>query len=94
VASTLTIAHEAHFKLEIFLALSRRAYSHPPGLDEAYARKKLHKRMCLCVKHDRTDNDAKAHATRMTAFLAAGGVVAEDGGTGSDDGESDPEFLN
>jgi hypothetical protein len=94
MASTLTIAHEAHFRLEIFLALSRRAYSHPPGLEEAFPRKKLHKKLCLLVKQDRTDNDANAHATRIKAFVAAGGVVAEDGGaTGSDDGDFDAEFL-
>jgi hypothetical protein len=77
------------------LALSRRSYTHPPGLDEAYARRKLHAKMCRCVKHDRADNGVDAHATRLKAFTEAGGEVADDGASGSDDGdgEFDDEML-
>ena len=95
LAATITGAHEAHFRLEIYLALSRRSYTHPPGLEEAYARKKLWLRMCRCVKRDRADNGENAHATRLKEFTAAGGGVGDEAASGSDDdeGEFDDEML-
>jgi hypothetical protein len=88
MAATITCAHEAHFRLEIYMALSRPSYTHPPGLEEAYARKKMWLKMCRCVKRDRAENGDTAHATRLKAFTAAGGDV-HDAASGSDDDEDE-----
>lgn len=65
VSASITVAHEAHFRLEIYLALEKRNYRHPPGVDEAKNRKRKWIKLCKMVHLDRERNEEKAHAERM-----------------------------
>ena len=61
----ITTAHEAHIRLELWLALSRRNYRHTPSMQDNIDRKKKWKRMAALVKKDRADNGKDAHETRV-----------------------------
>jgi|TARA_B110000971_G_scaffold204873_1_gene226784 hypothetical protein len=72
IPQLLTAAHEAHFRCEVYLCLSRRGYSHPTGQEEAGVRKKLWKKMCALVASDRKNNAVAAHTDRLARRHAAG----------------------
>ena len=77
ISALITTAHEAHFRLEIYLSLSRRNHSHPTGIEEACIRRNLWRQMCSHVALDRKKNGAKAHTDRL-ARRARAGIVSLD----------------
>jgi hypothetical protein len=93
IPKLLTAAHEAHFRCEVYLCLSRRGYNHPTGQEEACVRKKLWKKMCALVAADRKNNAAAAHTDRLARRHAAGlkntdDDVADVDSSGDEMGES------
>jgi len=75
ISSSITVAHEAHFRLEIFSALEKRDYRHPPSVAEATNRKRKWVKFCKLVQNDRKNNEENAHSERM-ATLYPNGIPA------------------
>ena len=64
MSEILTIAHEAHTRLELWLALSARNYRHASSLADNTDRKKKWLKMAALVMKDREDNADAAHVLR------------------------------
>jgi hypothetical protein len=65
VTKILTIAAEAHIRLEAWLALSKRNYRHTPSMDEQVGRRHKWKELARLVHKDRTDNADAAPDLRL-----------------------------
>jgi hypothetical protein len=61
----MTVAHEAHLRLELYLALSRQRYSKTPNLNIFVERKLQWEKFCEIVYNDRNLN---AEAARRLGF--------------------------
>jgi hypothetical protein len=64
VTSMLTIAHEAHFRLEIASCLERQGFRHPLGLTASQLRSKRFAGLCKLIHEDRANNGVNAWDTR------------------------------
>ena len=80
ISSLITIAHEAHFRLELWFTLSKVDFSHSSKVTHIAKRKEYFTAFCKLVKQDRIDNEAAAFAQR----------VASDELDGNIDGASEP----
>jgi hypothetical protein len=89
ISALITTAHEAHFRLEIYLSLSRRNYSHPTGIEEACIRRNLWRQMCSHVALDRKKNGAKAHTDRLARRARAGIVTLQPSDLPDEDDDDD-----
>ena len=87
ISKSITIAHEAHFRLDLFLTLQKRGYRHGPGPLEAKSRKKMWNKLLRKVYEDRQNNEASAHDKRMKALYPNGIPTAD-----NDEDDSDEEF--
>jgi hypothetical protein len=70
----VTVAHEAHIRLELFLALKRQRYHKKPNTDHAKRRKKIWEAFCDIVFNDRERNAETAEQARRPG----NGVANED----------------
>jgi hypothetical protein len=61
----ITIAHEAHFRLELWFTLSKADFSHTSKNNHITKRKEQFLAFCTLEKEDRRDNEEAAHATRL-----------------------------
>jgi hypothetical protein len=66
IGSLITIVHEAHFRLELWYTLSKADFSHSAKVTHIAKRKENFLAFCKLVKQDRLDNEANAHAQRLT----------------------------
>ena len=53
ITELLTLAHETHFRLEIYMAMSRTSFVHTPGTAAALHRRLLFKKLLPLVREDR-----------------------------------------
>ena len=81
----LTEAHEAHIRLELFLALKRQRYGKNSGKDEGIRRKKMWEAFCEVVHSDRERNASSAEKARREAA----GNATEDNAELLDDDDAD-----
>jgi hypothetical protein len=65
ISSLITIAHEAHFRLELWYTLSKVNFSHTSKVTHIAKRKDNFLIFCKLVKKDRLDNEAAAFAQRL-----------------------------
>ena len=64
ITEIITTAHEAHMRLELWLALSARNYRHTAGAPDNFDRKKKWLKMATMVFDDRKNNAKEAHEQR------------------------------
>jgi hypothetical protein len=81
----ITIAHEAHFRLEIWLALTKQGFRHKTTASWNEKRKQYWTEFCKLVAQDRKDNEEAASISRI-----GGGVEQYDDASGDDESE----FIN
>ena len=92
IKKLITIPHEAHFRLELWFALSRPAFSHNPNKDWNFTRKGEWHIFLDLVLADRQNNEVAAHRNRMQSI--------DDQDDESDDedesemGGLDPKYLS
>jgi hypothetical protein len=61
----ITVAHEAHFRSEIWLALKHKRYRHQVTITWAHERRAIWVEFCKLVKEDRNNNEESASKTRL-----------------------------
>ena len=89
----LTVAHEAHLRLELFFSLEEQKYHHDPSIVHTAQRIKLWEKLCDIVVSDRERNGAQAELTRY------GGVSVSNDNAGDDSASSvskpriDPKYY-
>ena len=66
IGCLITIAHEAHFRLELWYTLSKVGFSHSSKVTHIAKRKENFLAFCKLAKKDRLDNEAAAFAQRLT----------------------------
>jgi len=66
IGKLITIAAEAHIRLELWLALAKRSFRHSPALEEKIERRIKWKELARLVHKDRTDNADAAHDLRLS----------------------------
>ena len=66
IGKLITIAAEAHVRLELWLALAKRSFRHSPALEDQIYRRRKWKELARLVYQDRTENADAAHALRLS----------------------------
>jgi hypothetical protein len=92
ITKILTIAAEAHIRLEVWLALSKRNYRHTPSMDEQVGRRRKWRELARLVHKDRTDNADAAHERRLEN-LPVTATTEEDGDGAGDDSPLPDSFY-
>ena len=67
IGSLITIAHEAHFRLELWYTLSKVDFSHSSKVTHIAKRKENFIAFCKLVIKDRLHNEAAAFAQRLAS---------------------------
>ena len=75
ISSLITIAHEAHFRLELWYTLSKVNFSHTSKVTHIAKRKENFLLFCKLVKKDRLDNEAAAFVQRLESENLDGEVA-------------------
>ncbi len=90
LAKLITIAHEAHFRLEIWLALTKQGFRHKTTTSWNDKRRLYWIEFCKLVAQDRKDNEENASISRI-----GGGVLQQqDDSSGDDEAEAvNPEYF-
>ena len=83
--SLITIAHEAHLRLELWFSLGEQKYHHDPSTAHGEKRIRMWKKMLKIVKADRERNAEEAEKTRSPGASSSDNVYVDDD---SDDDES------
>jgi hypothetical protein len=86
----LTIAHEAHLRLELFFSLEEQRYGHDPSTDHGNKRIKLWKKLCDIVHSDRERNGEQAALTRSGGASVSNDNVSDE----SEDESSEKPRIN
>ena len=86
----LTVAHEAHLRLELFFALEKQRYGHDPSIDHTGTRIRLWQKLCDIVISDRERNGAQAELTRF----GGASVSNDNAGDDSEDESSQKPRIN
>ncbi len=73
----ITIAHEAHFRAELWLHLGKATFRHFPSNDHIAYRKANFDEFCDLVAKDREDSEADASTRRLGRDLNGDGDAAE-----------------
>ena len=94
ISKTITIAHEAHFRLDLYLTLQKRGYRHAPGHSEAKSRKKMWLKLLKLVDEDRKENGEAAHTQRMQDLYPNGIPEADDDGVESEEDFDAEKYLS
>ena len=84
------MAHEAHFRSEIWLALTHKRYRHQVTITWAHERRAIWLKFCQLVKEDRNNNDELASKTRLEEL--EGDDV--ESGDESSDGDNIPDAVD
>ena len=74
----LTIASEAHIRLELFFTLEEQKYYHDPSTDHGKKRIRMWKKLCVIVKSDRDRNGEQAELIRRTGASSSDDVNVDD----------------
>jgi hypothetical protein len=77
LAKLITIAHEAHFRAELWLHLGKATFRHLTTNDHIRNRKENFDEFCDLVAKDREDNEADASSRRLGRDLNGDGDAAE-----------------
>jgi hypothetical protein len=77
LAKLITIAHEAHFRAELWLHLGKASFRHYPFNEHITYRKENFDEFCELVVKDREDNEADASTRRLGRDLNGDGDAAE-----------------
>ena len=86
----LTIAHEAHLRLELFFSLEEQRYAHDPSNDHGARRIRLWQKLCDIVHSDRERNGEQAALTRSGGASVSNDNVSDD----SEDESSEKPRIN
>ena len=86
----LTVAHEAHLRLELFFSLEEQRYGHDPSTVHTARRIKLWLKLCDIVHSDRERNGAQAELTRF----GGASVSNDNAGDDSEDESSEKPRIN
>ena len=86
----ITTAHEAHIRLELWLALSARNYRHTAGIPDNIDRKKKWLKMAAMVFEDRKNNGKDAHELRAKDLPV---IPDDDDALGGEDTELGAAFY-
>jgi hypothetical protein len=86
----LTVAHEAHLRLELFFALEKQRYGHDPSIEHTARRIRLWIKVCDIVVSDRERNGAQAELTRF----GGASVSNDNAGDDSEDESSEKPRIN
>ena len=87
IEKLITIAHEAHFRLELWLALSKQGFRHKTTGAWTDKRKEYWDEFCQLVAKDRKDNSDTACNNRL-------GEMHEDNALSSEEDDDDKAGLN
>ena len=86
----ITVAHEAHFRSELWLALKHKRYRHQVTITWAHERRAIWLEFCKLVKEDRDNNEELASTTRLAGLAGDGGVSGDE----SSDGDNIPDGVD
>jgi hypothetical protein len=86
----LTVAAEAHFRVELWFSLAQFGYNHPTSADHGRYREEQWQAMMELVYQDRKNNMNMAWETRKT-MLEGGDEVQEDSQSGEENAVSEEE---
>ena len=86
----ITVAHEAHLRLELFFSLEEQRYGHDPSTDHGNKRIKLWKKLCDIVHSDRERNGEQAALTRSGGASVSNDNVSDE----SEDESSEKPRIN
>ncbi len=86
----LTVAHEAHLRLELFFTLEEQRYGHDPSTEHTKKRIKLGRKLCDIVISDRERNGAQAELTRF----GGASVSNDNAGDDSENESSEKPRIN
>jgi hypothetical protein len=75
----ITVAHEAHLRLELFLTLKRQRYHKKPNHSDSAKRKLLWEQFCELVYNDRFRNAEAAELARLQGHGVGNAAVGEVG---------------
>ena len=67
IENLITVAHEAHFRLELWFALQVQSFRHDTSKSAQEDRKEKHKNLCVLVAQDRRENGTLANRNRNTS---------------------------
>ena len=88
----ITVAHEAHLRLELYLALKRQRYGKNPKKDDQQTRIKQWEQLCEIVYNDRSRNAETAELARLQGHGVVNAAV-DDNEEMNDEEEVKP-FVN
>ena len=91
ISKHITIGHEAHFRLELWFALSRQKYAHHPNKSYNFMRKAEWNVFLELVYLDRKTNEAQAHLNRMQHMQDNDETIYDDG---NDSDSFNPKYLS
>jgi hypothetical protein len=66
IENIITVAHEAHFRCELWFALQTQSYRHDPSISANAARFEKHRNFCALVAKDRRENATNAFNHRRS----------------------------
>jgi hypothetical protein len=66
IDNLITVAHEAHFRSELWFALQTQSYGHDPSTSANAARFEKHRIFCALVAKDRRENATNAFNHRCS----------------------------
>ena len=66
IENLITVAHEAHFRLELWYALQAQSFRHDTAKSTQEERKEKHTNLCILVAQDRRENGTLANKHRNT----------------------------
>jgi hypothetical protein len=72
--SLITIAHEAHLRLELWFTLGEQKFAHDPSTSHGEKRIRMWKKMLTIVKADRDRNAEEAEKTRSSGASSSDNV--------------------
>jgi hypothetical protein len=84
IENLITVAHEAHFRLELWYALKAQSFRHDTAKIAQVDRKEKHKNLCILVAQDRMENGTGANRNRNTSRASN-----DDDSNSSSDSDSD-----
>jgi hypothetical protein len=91
ISKHITIGHEAHFRLELWFALSRQKYAHHPNKSYNFMRKAEWNVFLELVYLDRKTNEAQAHLNRMQHMEDNNDTIDDEG---NDSDSFNPKYLS
>ena len=88
----ITIAHEAHLRLELWFSLGEQRYHHDPATAHGAKRIRMWKKMMKYVKADRERNAEIAEKTRSPGASSSDNVYVDDDSDDDDEAPKKPKI--